>query len=238
MLVVVVVVVASVYILIMGVSNFVMSHDLRASYAHVLKQAYQLQKMTSNHSMALLPPSVKRARLGPEGGGISHEISLRKPVQLGSLQGKHIISEFPVRNLEDFYKDCPPYRLPVEIGSFSVDNKGKQVLDRSQLRYFSAPPPTSSRLNFDLMLGFDKYVPSPQSVPSEKLNPILRWVATNGDCFRPKQFSPKSPEKAGSDDGGGLVRGEDGSGLVRGEAERRISVGEVVSQAAPTSKDR
>ena len=192
--------------------------------------------MTSNHSMALLPPTAKRSRLGVEGDGVSHQIPPRKPSQLGSHQGNHIMSEFPVRNLEDFYKDCPPYRLPVEIGSFSLDNKGKQVLDRSQLRYFSPPPPhLSSRLNFDLMLGYDKYVPSPRSVPSEKLNPILRWVANNGDCFRPKQFSPKSPEKAGSG-------GDDGRGLVRGEAaERRISVGEVIGQAAasaPASRDR
>jgi hypothetical protein len=139
--------------------------------------------------------------------------------------------------LEEFYKDCPAYRLPVEIGSFSLDNKGKQLLDRSQLRFFSPPLPTTPRLNFDLRLGYDKYVPSPRSVPSEKLNPILRWVASNGDSFRPKPFSPKSPNKVGNGEGNnGEVPGAGNS--VDEAGKRRVSVGEVFTSPAPLPKER
>lgn len=149
-----------------------------------------------------------------------------------STQDNHVKSEFPIRSLEDFYKDCPTYRLPVEIGSFSIDSQGKQLLDRSQLRFFSPPPPPTPRLNFDLRLGYDKYVPSPQSVPAEKLIPILRWVASNGDCFRPKPFSPKSPNK-GADGVSGGSGGEEAEVGVR-----RMSVGEVFANPAPVPKER
>ncbi len=171
-------------------------------------------------------PSAKRAKLSTEDGSAA-------PRHPDSAHPQDITSEFPLRSLEDFYKDCPTYRLPVEIGSFSLDNKGKQVLDRSQLKYFSPPPPPpiSSRqnLNFDLRVGYDKYVPSPRSVPADKLNPILRWVAMNGDCFRPKPFSPKSPNKGDGEVGGNLVD-ETGS--------RRLSVGETYGSQLPVPKER
>lgn len=179
-------------------------------------------------------PAAKRAKLSSVGSSQQLASASRHsvlPVHPTSTQDNHIKSEFPIRSLEDFYKDCPNYRLPVEIGSFSLDNKGKQLLDRSQLKFFSPPPPTTPRLNFDLKLGYDKYIPSPRSVPSDKLNPILRWVASNGDCFRPKPFSPKSPSKVGD--------GEVPPGGNADEAGgRRVSVGEVFTSPAPASKER
>lgn len=192
--------------------------------------------MTSTSQTAVdflgTPPAAKRARISTEDGS-AQQVASRHPISkhLTSIQENHIKSEFPLRSLEDFYKDCPAYRLPVEIGSFSLGNKGKQVLDRSQLKFFSPPPPTYSRLNFDLKLGYDRYVPSPRCVPSDKLNPILRWVAVNGDCFRPKPFSPKSPNK-----GEGEVPG--GNNAVDEEGKRRVSVGEVFTNPAPVSKER
>lgn len=193
--------------------------------------------MTTSQSAVdfLGAPLAKRAKLSAEDGSVQQTLASASrhlvPKHLTSIQENHIKSEFPVRSLEDFYKDCPTYRLPVEIGSFSIDNKGKQVLDRSQLKYISPPPPppTSSRLNFDLKLGFDKYVPTSRSVPSEKLNPVLRWVASNGDCFRPKPFSPKSPNKA---------EGEVPQGSAMDDTRRRVSVGEVFTNSAPVSKER
>lgn len=199
------------------------------SHAHFLIRHNEFE-MTSNSSSEslLLLPSAKRKKVEDGGMQLPSRMSQSASTQLNSIQEGHIKSEFPLRNLEDFYKTCPTYRLPVEVGSFSLDNKGKQQLDRTQLKYFSPPAPTSSRLNFDLKLGYDRYVPSKQNVPSDKLNPILRWIANNGDCFRPKQFSPKSPEK--SEVPGGGVGGAPG-------VERRVSVGEVVGMV-PTSKER
>lgn len=207
-----------------------------ASHAHFCAK---FEKMTSTSPTAtvdfLVAPAAKRAKLSAGDGNAQQVAGASRHLvskHLTSIQENHIKSEFPLRSLEDFYKDCPTYRLPVEIGSFSLDNKGKQLLDRSQLRYYVAPPPHSSssnRLNFDLKLGYDKYVPTPRSVPSEKLNPILRWVASNGDCFRPKPFSPKSPNKA---------EGEVPQGSAVDGTGRRVSVGEIFTSPAPVSKER
>ncbi|KAL5473791.1 hypothetical protein EMCRGX_G028347 [Ephydatia muelleri] len=100
-------------------------------------------------------------------------------------QGPH---EFPVRELEEFYKDCPAYRLPVELGSFSLDSRGKYVDGRNQLRLY-APP---GKLNLDLSVGWSEFVPKKCSVPTSKLDPILRWIVRNGNQFLPKA-NPKSP---------------------------------------------
>ena len=156
----------------------------------------------------LLPPPAKRrsgdvtnqGRLQNSGTPWSRH-QMTKPIppsnQSPSVPGTK--SEFPLRSLEDFYKACPSYRLPVEIGSFSLDEKGKQHLDRSQLRFFSPPAP-SIRLHLDLRVGYGKYTPVEKSVPSDKLNPVLRWIAANGDCFQPKMSSQKSLEKRASID--------------------------------------
>ena len=106
------------------------------------------------------------------------------------------VCEFPVRNLEDFYKPCPNYRLPMEIGSFSLDAKGKVQLDRSQLRYYT-PPQITTRVMFDLRVGYDKFVPKKCNVPANKLDPILEWINGNGDCFRPRR-QPLSPPNVSS----------------------------------------
>ena len=183
------------------------------------------------------PPAAKRKKLDLEGDKVRivspHEFSTRKYHPVWALQATDITSEFPIRNLEDFYKTCPTYRLPVEIGSFSLDEKGVQQLDRSQLRFLS-PPPTASRLNFDLKVGYEKYVPSQRSVPADKLNPILRWIAMNGDCFRPKMFSP---EKSKEGDVAGEMNRMAANGQLAG-AERRVSVGDNIIGPTLTAKDR
>ncbi len=212
--------------------NDVIDKRLRVNW--VQKQLSPVEcEMATNFSSdsAFSPPSSKRARLSLEDGDRARQT--KKAQSVASAAASEIKLEFPLRNLEDFYKDCPTYRLPVEVGSFSLDNQGKQQLDRTQLRYYFSPPAISSRLNFDLKVGYDKFVPSPRSVPSDKLNPILRWIAMNGDCFRPKPFSPKSPDKAQDGRGGG------GAGKELDPMGRRVSVGEVVtSMPTSPSKDR
>ena len=148
----------------------------------------------------MMPPPAKRIELDNDrmqkSGLPWNKHQDCKPVLPSSqpVPGGLAKSEFPLRNLEDFYKACPSYRLPVEIGSFSLDEKGQQHLSRNQLRYFT-PPAASSRLNFDLKVGYDQYISNKCNIPSDKLNPILRWIAANGDYFRPKVSGPKSPEK-------------------------------------------
>ena len=130
---------------------------------------------------ALQPPKTKKPRLeAPSSGQPSSNIPLK-------------MAEFPVGNLENFYKPCPNYRLPVEQGAFSLDGEGVCHLDRSQLRYYSHP----ARLNLDLKVGYDDYVPKTTNVPSNGLRPILRWINNNGEYFRPKLHSPGPEGKNG-----------------------------------------
>lgn len=141
-----------------------------------------------------LLPKAKRPKLSREhsGHGQGTEDVEKTPASRHSL----LKAEFPLLNLEDFYKPCPNYRLPMEIGAFSINGEGELCLDRSQLRYY-APP---GRLSLDLKVGFDSYVPKKENVPADKLQPILKWISSNGNCFRPKSAHLKSPDKNGEVD--------------------------------------
>lgn len=103
-------------------------------------------------------------------------------------------SDFMVSHLEDFYKPNPPFRLPVEIGSFSFDSEGEMVLDRSGLRYFFQPP----KLGLNLKVGFDQFERKLNQTPN--LNAILTWVSHNWNCFLPKLTSQSSVEGSKPDD--------------------------------------
>lgn len=111
-----------------------------------------------------------------------------RPKQSSKLPPK--CSDFVASNLEDFYKPNPPFRLPVEIGCFSFNDKGKMVLDKRGLKYFSQP----SKLGLDLRVGYDKFVPKWNQTPD--LTCILTWISHNWGCFLPKL------RKEGSLDGG------------------------------------
>ncbi len=141
----------------------------------------------------LRPPSLKRHN--PTFQEPSNPVRLLPPAKppfpnsSGYLTKEKV--EFPVTSLDDFYKNCPTYRLPVELGAFSLDENGKTKLDRSQLRYYMLPAhPT--RPNFDLNVGFAQFSSANKSVPSNKLDPILKWVSSHGNCFRPRA-QPLSP---------------------------------------------
>ncbi len=148
--------------------------------------------MDHNTKFDLLPPSTKRPRPNvQEPSNPTRLLPFAKPPFPSSGSITKDKAEFPVTSLDDFYKNCPTYRLPVEVGAFSLDEEGKVQLDRSQLRYYVLPAhPT--RPNFDLNIGFTQFSSTSKNVPSSKLNPILRWINSYGDCFRPQQ--PQSPD--------------------------------------------
>ena len=102
------------------------------------------------------------------------------------------MSEFLVAELEQFYKPCPSYRLPVEIGSFSHDEQGRVRMDRSQLRYYA--PPAGARFYMDLRVGYESFVPKTKTTPLDGINPILAWIASHGECFGPRVASQMSAE--------------------------------------------
>ena len=115
------------------------------------------------------PPSPKRPKVYAEDE--AHQ-------QPAKPSGK--ISDFVVSRLDDFYKPNPPFRLPVEIGSFSFNDKGGLQLDRSGLRYYTH----TTKLGFDLKVGYDSYKPKLNQTPD--LTVILNWLSHNWNCFLPK----------------------------------------------------
>ena len=148
------------------------------------------------------------------------------------------VCEFPVRNLEDFYKPCPNYRLPMEIGSFSLDTKGKVQLDRSQLRYYT-PPQVATRVMFDLRVGYDKFVPKKGNVPANKLNPILEWINGNGDCFRPRR-QPLSPPSVSSSSSSSTTQSSSQvpTALKNGGLDRSMSLEIIPPTTGASAKER
>ena len=133
---------------------------------------------------AILPPAAKRDKIA--GGAALRE---EKTVKELPRESK-MMPEFRAETLDDFYKPCPNYRLPAEIGAFSFGDDGAFCLDRSQLRYYN-PPSQMSRLSMDLKVGYDGYIAKEKSGAAD-LEPILRWISVNGQCFKPKS-EPLSP---------------------------------------------
>ena len=188
------------------------------------------------------PPPAKRARLlktqssipgsasgsnfsPPSGGAGVHGQTTTMPAGF--------VCEFPVRNLEDFYKPCPNYRLPMEIGSFSLDAEGKVQLDRRQLRYYT-PPLTTTRVMLDLRVGYDKFVPKKQNVPANKLNPILEWINGNGECFRPRSQPLSPPHLVPTTTTGS----QSSSAMKNGALERSMSLEVMPPTSGATTKER
>lgn len=131
----------------------------------------------------LLPPAAKRKKFSGEGSDSEEQLRERESTMLP-------MAEFPASSLDDFYKPCPSYRLPLELGAFSFNDKGEFCHDRSQLRYYS-PPSQTPRLALDLKVGYEGYEPKPDSGVAH-VEPILKWISLNGHCFRPRS-DPLSP---------------------------------------------
>ena len=100
-------------------------------------------------------------------------------------------SDFVVTNLENYYKSNPPFRLPTEVGCFSFNGEGQQVLGRSGLRYYS--PPGASRLagGLDLNVGYDGYKPKAKTNVAD-LGQLLTWISHKWDVFLVKLQNQKS----------------------------------------------
>ena len=187
-----------------------------------------------------VPPPAKRARLlkadsnpsSLSGSNFSPPSSAGPGAPPSMPAG--FVCEFPVRNLEDFYKPCPNYRLPMELGSFSLDAKSRVRLDRSQVRYYT-PPLTTTRVMLDLRVGYDRFVPKKENVPANKLNPILEWINGNGDCFRPRT-QPLSPPTLTSS-ASTATQSSSGS-MKNGGLERSTSIDVQPSGGDSSSKER
>lgn len=152
---------------------------------------------------SLLPATKRRKIIGDAAQTVGESDSSSR-VQRPTSTRMRTMPEFRAESLDDFYKPCPNYRLPAELGAFSFDDKGLFRQDRSQLRYYN-PPSQVSRLSFDLKVGYEGYVPKEKSGAAE-LGPILRWISVNGNCFRPRS-EPLSPNNGAIGDSAAPAQG-------------------------------
>ena len=133
-----------------------------------------------------VPSPAKKSRLSEEGGeGDPQQPPDPLAATVHSEKGPRIArpqkcADFSVSHLEDFYKANPPFRQPVEIGSFSFDGQGRQQLDRSGLRWY-AP---AGRSGMDLKVGYAQYEAKLNQTPD--LTHLLTWLSHNWKCFLPK----------------------------------------------------
>lgn len=77
---------------------------------------------------------------------------------------------------EQYERDFPVYKQPIEVGCFSLDSERRFFNDSRQMRYYIEP---DRNPNFDLRDGYkDRYIKTDESV-KEKLDSILRWILAN-----------------------------------------------------------
>lgn len=77
---------------------------------------------------------------------------------------------------DNYERDFPVYKMPVEVGCFSLDSERRFFNDSRQLRYYIKPDRSP---NFDLKDGYgDRFVKRDDSV-KEKLDHILHWILSN-----------------------------------------------------------
>ncbi|XP_059139307.1 decapping and exoribonuclease protein-like [Physella acuta] len=75
----------------------------------------------------------------------------------------------------------PNFREPVEIGSFSQDERKIYKNDKSQLRIF-APPVDPNHCKFDLRQGYAEMIKRDENIKTY-INDILHWIVNNRNKF-------------------------------------------------------
>ena len=133
-----------------------------------------------------VPSPAKRAKLsGEDASTVKQQREVRPTAAHSDKTGARPArpqkcADFAVTHLEDFYKANPPFRQPIEVGSFSFDSRGQQQLDRSELRWYSP----AGKSGMDLKVGYNQYRQKLNQTPD--LTNILTWVSHNWACFLPK----------------------------------------------------
>lgn len=77
---------------------------------------------------------------------------------------------------DNYERDFPVYKMPVEVGCFSLDSARRFFNDSRQLRYYVKPGPNP---NFDLKDGYRGRFTKRDDSVKEKLDHILRWILSN-----------------------------------------------------------
>ncbi|KAM9346569.1 decapping and exoribonuclease protein [Symphorus nematophorus] len=100
-----------------------------------------------------------------------------RPYQSRQTPGQNPLSSQSLSTRREQYeRDFPVYKQPVEVGCFSLDSERRFFNDSRQMRYYVEP---DRNPNFDLRDGYkDRFIKRDDSV-KEKLDHILRWILAN-----------------------------------------------------------
>ncbi|KAG0298529.1 Dom-3 Z [Linnemannia gamsii] len=118
------------------------------------------------HTTHCLHNTINNSNLGRSNNIVKHLLTTMGPMHIRrhqfGFQHNHqrhqeTFSEhqFPIQPLDRFKVKCAPFRQPVEIGSFSYDEKRKFLMDDSQLKYYF--PPDLTKPN-NLSVNYEKYI--------------------------------------------------------------------------------
>ncbi|CAO3563643.1 unnamed protein product [Mortierella alpina] len=99
----------------------------------------------------------------------------------------HHANQFPLYPLDRFRVKCAAFRQPVEIGSFSYDEKRNFVMDDSQLKYYF--PPDLTKPN-NLSVNYDKYIARDSTV-DEHIDALLDALI----CIRDREQAKEREEQ-------------------------------------------
>ena len=91
------------------------------------------------------------------------------------------IRQFDVWPITRFERKFPYFRMPSEIGSFSLDGSREFVDGRSHLRVYS--PPSGGNIAWDLSHGYSAFVQRDES-KKEYIDHLLQWI----QLHRPSNF--------------------------------------------------
>lgn len=80
---------------------------------------------------------------------------------------------FDVWPVSRFDQKFPKFRLPSELGSFSLDASRDYVDSRSHLRVFY--PPRDGNISWDLSHGYSVFIQRDESI-KDHLDHLLKWV--------------------------------------------------------------
>ena len=86
---------------------------------------------------------------------------------------KRSVRQFDVWPVARFDGEFPYFRLPTELGSFSLDGSREFVDNRSHLRVYS--PPSDGNIAWDLSHGYNVFVKRDES-KKEYIDHLLQWI--------------------------------------------------------------
>ena len=95
----------------------------------------------------------------------------------GSAVAKTCTELFDVWPVSRFDREFPYFRLPSEVGSFSLDASRVYVDSRSHLRVYS--PPSDRTVAWDLSHGYSDFIQRDES-KKEYIDHLLKWAQLNG----------------------------------------------------------